>query len=400
MSGARLYRPSAIGRVIDCPPSAVLPADDTGSSYANEGTAAHRLIEMSIRLEMSPADFKGDVIDVLGDDGQTIDQFIVTDDMIAATTAFLEYLDTTVDADKFQRFTETRLGSSRISSVIGSDFSGTIDQLFIPLTREQCGLGSTKAIIADYKHGAGVYVEVENNAQLLSYALFVFENYPHVETVDAHIFQPRARTEDPPGRFVTVTRDQAETMVSDILYAVSRGATYLEDPDSNVDLFNPSKSNCQFCPAQKNCPGLDAARNEMVALEFDQLPAVDNEQLARILEVGPMIVERAKQIAQEKLLSGEEVPGFKMVEAVARRKWKDEAEETLRKKKIRKSITHESKLRSPAQLEKAGVKKELIASLCFKPTGGLTLVSSTDRRAAITRSRPEDDFERLENDED
>ena len=49
MSGHALLSPSSSSRWINCPPSAKLNADDdTGSSYAQQGTDAHSLCEYKV----------------------------------------------------------------------------------------------------------------------------------------------------------------------------------------------------------------------------------------------------------------------------------------------------------------------------------------------------------------
>jgi len=401
MSG-RAYRPSSIARVIACPPSAVLPGDDTASQWANEGTAAHTLIEMCYRLELSPADFCGQLIDVYDDDGVTVEQFKVTVEMVEAVDVFIarsaevEKFYSRIDYEipkkengnrpaSFDALTEVKLKSVLLSSL---DFSGTIDRLFVSYEPKR-----KTAHILDYKHGAGVKVDTEDNAQLISYALLVFENFETVKTVAVEIIQPRIASNDNDSNFVSVTRGEAMEFAGHISAAADLAKEFEREPDDS--LFNPSSVACRWCPAKINCPAIGAQVGGLVKIG-DTLATLDSSTLGRLLDLGPSILADAKEIAQARLLAGQSVAGWKMVTAATKRKLNADAEEILKKKRIRKSVSHTSKLKSPAQLEKAGVDKSLVASISFKPTGGLTLVPMSDKREPVKRSRAVDDFERIE----
>lgn len=382
------YRPSYAARILACPPSAVLPGVDTASTFANEGTAAHSLIEMAFRLELAPGDFLGELIDVLNDDGVTIEQFEVTQEMVDAVTVFLDrskaieksYIEQ-VFVD-YQALTEKRLESVKLKSL---DFGGTIDRLFVSDDPE-----TPTAHLLDYKHGAGVKVETEDNAQLKSYALLVFENFELVETVAAEIVQPRVeRSANDPPSYLTLTRADALSFADEVLAAAQIAREYLDDPDTA--LLNPSAAACRWCPAKMNCPALGRSANELIVQPLS-LTNLDAAKLGKLLDLAPMLIDKAKELARSKILAGETVPGWKMVTSQTRRQLTADAEAVLKKKKIRKTVSHVSKLKSPAQLEKAGVDEKIVASISYKPTGGLTLVPMSDRRAPVKRPRAVDVF--------
>ena len=101
--------------------------------------------------------------------------------------------------------------------------------------------------VIDYKHGAGLVVEVEKNTQLLYYALgaAVTLNYP-LQTIELVVAQPRAFHAKGPIRnwFVTI-EEMFEFMA------------YLRESAKKTELPNPTfkaGSHCFFCGAIDICP--------------------------------------------------------------------------------------------------------------------------------------------------
>jgi hypothetical protein len=66
MTSSEYTRPSAAARWVNCPGSVALyklhQPEDTSSSYANEGSAAHALAEMCLLMGMDPHEMIGEVI--------------------------------------------------------------------------------------------------------------------------------------------------------------------------------------------------------------------------------------------------------------------------------------------------------------------------------------------------
>jgi hypothetical protein len=95
------------------------------------------------------------------------------------------------------------------------------------------------------------------------------------------------------------------------------------------------------------------------------------------------IRERAKEL----LASGQEVPGYKLVDGKSNRKWVDE-------KKVEEDFgalfeVYEKKLLSPAKLEKI-VGKGKMDAYTFKPEASKTLAKVSDPRPATKSSAAED----------
>jgi hypothetical protein len=93
--------------------------------------------------------------------------------------------------------------------------------------------------------------------------------------------------------------------------------------------------------------------------------------------------------------SGVEIPGMKMVARRARRKWVDE--ESTEKfldglGRIDQHETHETSLKSVAQIEKLVGRKNLPAALVERVETGYKMVSVTDPAPAVAMVGAADDF--------
>ena len=119
------------------------------------------------------------------------------------------------------------------------------------------------------------------------------------------------------------------------------------------------------------------------------------EEISKALKKGEMLIdwyEALQKTALEKLLSGDEIPGYKVVEGRSSRTWtnQDEALETLQNAGIEKAVIYDSVPKSLAQLEKLlGATKfaELVGKYVFKPTGKPTLASADDKRPVFNSAK-------------
>lgn len=148
--------PSASERWIACPGSvaatAQIPQKPAGK-YALEGTAAHSLLEMCLRLDQDPEKFLGHEIE---------EGFLVTEEMAAAVGHALDFVRQTLDTNPRMRLhIETRVKIGPLIGLHNGELEGTADIIL-----EDGSL----CIVADYKHGAGIYVDARDNSQLKLYA--------------------------------------------------------------------------------------------------------------------------------------------------------------------------------------------------------------------------------------
>ena len=250
----RRYRPSSMGRIIACPPSAVLPqVNEPASTFANSGTAQHTLNEICLRLEVKPEDCRGDTISVFDDDGNEVDRFIVDQERIDCAKYFLDYCESvdnamkTLHGESVRSLTEHHI----VAANILPNFRGTIDRLYYS------DEPNSSAFIVDYKHGAGVKVVAEDNPQLKAYALLVVEKFKQVSCVAVAIVQPRCYGDKITTAEFSIDdlreyeRQIRETRRDGNAYSMRRAGD-----EETLALVNPG-DHCRWCPAKKSCPKKD-----------------------------------------------------------------------------------------------------------------------------------------------
>jgi hypothetical protein len=139
--------------------------------------------------------------------------------------------------------------------------------------------------VIDYKHGAGVPVDVygkdpvtgliTGNTQLMYYALgaLAVEEFTH-ETVDLVVVQPRCPHSDGPVRRYSASVTEARTFVSSLEVAADRvaeaDASFKPDSTKWQKKFLRPGSHCRdgFCPVVGHCPARHKAQQTQAADDF------------------------------------------------------------------------------------------------------------------------------------
>ena len=395
MAAHALLSPSAAERWINCPASVFLNKDipDEGSVYADEGTAAHTIMELAGKEY-----FKGFEFDSIkttlalklaemmtrGPQGKFTITDAWADEVINCARVWLTELDKVCGGFPDYVAFETRVNSVEIPN---GSMGGTADCLML--------VGDTLHVF-DYKHGQGVPVSAENNPQLSLYGYMAYMSHLDlpVKNVELHIVQPRAdntnvwktTVEHLCTWFDEIVQPQAERVIE----ICETGKYTLED-------FTVTKSGCRFCKAKAACP----AMTREVSAELD-LPRVltvpdSTEKLARLLDFKP-VAEAYFDAVEKKvfdlLSNGQSVPGFKLVSGrPGNRKWTDSAQalDELKKAKLKMSEYYKTpEVISPSQAEKLfkqGVigerKWQTLQGLITRPEGKPTLAAVTDKRPAL-----------------
>lgn len=336
------------------------------SPYAIEGTTAHDIAaKMILGIDLTK-----ELITVTDPD----DPAYVDDEMLEAVQVYVEAFNT---AKKGATFFEVEKQFD-LSSIHPGLF-GTSDGIIYHESKLELE-------VWDYKHGAGLPVEVEWNKQLMYYGLgALLQTKVKCKTVKLVICQPRCPHTNGPVRSWTISTPELIDFSADLVDA----AKATEDPNAPLK----AGEHCRFCKAAPLCPQLNEMRMEVAKNEFSPQIAYDPEKLAKVLEAVPAVeawVKGVKAFAFAEAEHGRIPPGFKLVPKRATRKWRDE---TLAKNFIalelgldEKAILKPAKLNSPAQIEALLSSKEdkkLLELHTIKESSGNTLAPSTDKREAI-----------------
>lgn len=368
MSDHAKLAPSASHRWIECHGSVQLCAmvEPRDTSYAREGTFAHEIAAKCLIKGKNALSY----LNIKSDNGE----FTVDEEMANHINDYVEFIEALRVMWGGEPMIETRV---KVSDHIW----GTADVILLSSD------GKTLHVI-DLKYGRGKVVLAEGNYQALCYALGALNHLGAaaaalVETVHIHIFQPRAGGD--------AWREWEVTMAG----MESARDKLLEAERLIVAGSNTLKTGgwCQFCDAAAQCPkraeeAREVARDVFADNSPPPVESLTTEQIARIIELTPRLEDWIKAIhdlAVKKLERGEKVPGYKLVEKIGNRKWKDEKATSDALVLYGINPFNEPKLITPAEAErrlgKAGVKLS-VSSLVERPVTGQALVPESDKRPA------------------
>ena len=387
MSAHARLSPSSSERWINCPASPAVAATypPSSSEFADEGTAAHTLASWCLEGDKDAAAFLGRIIEVEARDGTEARRFEVDEEMAEHVQG---YLDRTREWLKFAGaalFVEQRLSIEHVTGEPGA--TGTTDAGIVIPRAAACDL-----VVRDLKYGQGVGVDAKGNTQLLIYAAAALEalalayNFSDDSVVYMEIDQPRR------GHLSTwsITVADLRAQVAKIGRAA---AVALATPASGK---RAAGDWCKFCPARAECEERVrfVAGSMIEGLEnLDVIPTQpDRSKLGFYLSRVQAIRDWCSAVEQEAhdaLLRGEKIDGYKLV--IGRqgdRKWADagEAATFAISHGVPREKAYETKLRSPAQVEKLLPKeaRPLLAPFITRSPGSPTVVPESDPRPAYT----------------
>lgn len=374
MSHSKLS-PSSSKRWLTCNPSIEFN-DRKATRYSAEGSAAHTLASNCMLLGVDPATELGEVYE---EDGFS---FTVNQEMVDCVRMYLE-----VVSEYSRLFGLEPINEQTIKHKSIADFGGTIDCCF-----PQRG----RPVIIDFKYGAGVYVDVDENTQLGCYAILVHDKY---------IDGPFRDTE------VVIVQPRCLSKGGEVIRKTILTSEFLTDLEAKIVEFSlglisdklVSGSHCQFCPGAARCPELTQLALKTAVDEFS---LVENDpfhldQVKEIMDKAGVIrkfVGAVEAWAHNYMASGGEIEGYKLVEKIGNRSYFVNEENVVaacRKKGYGKKMLVKHVLLSPAQLEKV-VGKELVNSFCERPNRGVVVVPITDKRIPAIKKTAVEEFEHIE----
>lgn len=373
------FGPSAAERYINCPPSVPLSRKvpkQGDTDYSIEGTRAHECLEAF--LKNGPDKWGHTKAFLL----RSYDREMIDHGLDAAREIW-KILDKHPGAELYP---EERVD---ISHFTRPGEKGTLD----------CAIVAEfdKLIVIDYKYGAGVFVTVEENLQLIAYALGKSREHGHnFCSVELYVIQPRLPDEN--GHTV---RGWACTIDKLLSYEpLFRGAV-----EASEDPLTPFRAGkwCQFCPGKIVCNEVSTLAMEQARLDFApekgllSAPLPESILLPDIATILPALdrieawIEAVRVHALHLLKTGHKIVGQKLVRKISTRKYLDEKKakkEAL--KKFGTAALTDPELRSPAQLEKAlkedyghEVVKKFLKRHVYSIAEGLTIAPEDDPRSAV-----------------
>lgn len=368
--------PSASDRWLACPASLLIEAEDRASQYAAQGTVAHALASQCYLTGVDPVAYLGQPRSC---DGYVIE---IDQEMIDGVNLYLEFLESIPE----QKLIEQRIEHSGIEG-----FGGTVD----------CAIPAKPAIV-DFKYGAGVGVEAENNTQLGCYALLMLDQFfsgGTVEGVELIIVQPRSHT---PG-------EKVKRWWASWDWLCDLKERIIEVASGNRNDQMVAGDHCRWCPARPQCPVLYEMTMLATQQEFARAEGVINspsgpvkitpQSAAELMGKEELVMsffEAVRGWAHTQAEQGVEIPGYKLVQRLGNRRITDAAklERTLKKVGIGKKQLYKTEMLSPAQIEKLLSKehKSLVDLLTERPELGTALVPLTDKREAVKRLTAKDEF--------
>ncbi len=371
---------SSMYRWAACPGSVRLSEGikSVASVYAAEGTVAHSLAAVCATLELPATHYLGQK---RTSDGH---EFVIDEEMCAAVQVYLD-AGTEGTAPDDVVLLEHKFDLSSIHPGL----FGTCDRV-IWKPKQQI------LIVDDYKHGAGIPVEVKGNPQLRYYGLgaLITLKYPAKEVWN-RIIQPRCHHVDGPVRVEKLAAlDMLDFQADLIAYAQKT-----EDPNASLH----AGDHCRFCPAAPVCPEIRRTAETAAALAFGPDAPGEPSALAEALLLAPIVEAWAKSVREHcyaQAEAGISIPGFKLVEKRATRKWRDVPAAELALKAVGLGETQMyplPELKSPAQIddvlkelkfkpaERAGTLKPLVV----KESSGHALAPESDKRPPVKQAAAE-----------
>ena len=367
--------PSGAHRWLACPGSIALAEElvvpSSTSAAAEEGTAAHELLELALTSGKSPHAFIGRTVNLL----HTVD-----DRMATAVKLAVETVRPMLSACSI-------FGYETPISIGATGEGGTVDAWgYCP--------GSRTLWVWDYKNGRGI-VEAKGNPQGRLYALGLLENLEKarhtVDRIVVGILQPHSpdgdsyKTEELTPKTL---RAWVAATVDPVVRSIKAGTARCVAGDQ-----------CQNCKCAGRCPTLNRAGAEAARMDwadFTNPKATMAEKPLTLKELGavlhrlPALRALVKEAELEALRllakSPKNLPGWKLVEGRTKRRWSDKAEATLRKlgldldEILPRSL---APIGEVAPLLPPKKREAILSKITIKPTGRPTLAQASDPRPTI-----------------
>lgn len=349
------------------------------SEYAEEGRLAHAICELKVikkfTTQLTPRTYTTRLNKLKKDP-------LYTDEMDKTSDLYVEHL-----TEKAMTYNSTPY----VAVEVQVDFADYVPEGFG--TCDCIMIGGDTLNITDYKHGKGVPVSAEGNAQMRLYALGALKRYASIygntiKNVCMTIDQPRIQDEP---STETITVEELRAWGESIKPAAAKAYMGLGE-------FCPGE-HCRFCRGKAQCKAR-AAINTALEEFKDCVPqngekppffgqgVLTDEEIGDLLIRGKELVAWYKDLeeyALNALLNGGTIPGWKAVAGRSNRTFTDTdaAIAAVIAAGYDEALVYERKPKTLTELEKLMGKAEFTAKLgayVVKPLGKPTLAPMTDKR--------------------
>ena len=358
-----LLSASASHRWLACLPSARLTEGmpDKSSSFAEQGTDAHRLCVYKLHVALGEA---------AKDPTENLSFF--DEEMAECSDMYVQFvMEQLAKAKEACRdpivLVEQRLDFSKW----GPQGFGTGD----------CVVSADGTLfVIDFKYGLGVLVEAERNPQMMRYALgalSLLDGIYDIKKISMTIFQPRRE------HVSTYEMKKADLLSwADKVLAPTAALAMKGEGEFKAG------SHCQFCKARANCRKRAEYNLELARYDFAMPAELTDAEVEAVLSKADDLASWAadvKEYALQKAVSGKTWKDWKVVEGRSVRKY---ANETAVAETVKEAgyDPYEQKVLGITDMTRLlGRRKfdELLSGMIVKPEGKPTLVPLSDKRPAM-----------------
>jgi hypothetical protein len=387
-----LLSPSAADRWLHCPGSVALNenAPNKETQYTLEGTLAHSIAELKLRKyfgispdggkkPIGPRKFKSELAKLQKHE-------LYQPEMDGYTDTYVDYIEDI--ANSFDSRPAVFIEQTLDLSNFAPDSFGQADCIL---------LHGNDLYINDLKYGKGIPVDAENNPQLKLYALgalIAYKDFWQIDTIHMTIIQPRLNS-------IKESVITAQKLTDWGVFTVRPAAQKAYNREKEYHCGDW----CRWCAAEATCRERSNTVTQAVE-DFKGLlpPKLSMPEFSKLLhKLDPLLkyAEQAKEYAQNALMQGEKIPGWKLVEGRSKRVWDNQeaAFKALTDSGIKKELLWHNEPYTLSQIEKQIGKKDFEAaagSHVIKQPGKPTLADEADPRPEYNpQSTADEDFKEL-----
>lgn len=422
------------------------------SKYADEGTIAHQLAAMCLTEGTDAAAYLGRLLEAEDYEHAKLSPSAAKKWMACPGSHALEHADPADFEPRFfsmevteemAEYTQVYVDGVR-ARLKEYELAGAVEVILLveqrlpigPITGEEGATGTGDVVIiavwadgtalldvGDLKAGRGVEVDAAENPQLQLYALGALEEYGllyDITRVRCSIYQPRLRHAPSEWEIGVEDLRSFEEKAIKAARLANLAKTHLDNWINGPDWsYLQPGAHCSdnFCKAKATCPKLAAFVEENVGADFEVLvEEKPNYGVAAFMEAPDDLSTKMAAVdliedwcravraeVERRLLAGQPVPGYKLVQGKkGARQWSnaEEVEAVFKSMRLKQEEMYDFKLISPTTAEKllkdSPKRWNRVTPLIVQKEGGPSVAPESDRRPALVITPVEEDFDVVE----